>query len=228
MSHRSDVLRVVAYRAKWLDPSDREAVVNDAYVVLLEKQRNGTLDLGSMRPEQVRSYLVQTALHKAMDEHKRVGRRRSVSLDDAPESQLVATQAPLEDALAAKLDNEQIRELVTELPEREARVVSLRFFCNCTPEETQRHLGLSRRTYRRLMEHALRTLGERYPQAITQGTLCEERRSMILAWLDGIASVKRAQAARRHIAHCPSCARWAAEQRLARSSAACHDTGKAA
>lgn len=218
-SHRSHVLRVVAHRARWLDPADREAVVNDAYVVLLEKQRNGALDPGSMRPDQVRAYLVHTALHKALDERKRVCRRRSISLDQAPEGEFADTAAPLADTLAARLDSQWVRELVCELPERQRQVITLRYFFERSPEEIQRHLQVSPRTYRRLLEQAMRTLLERYPM-VTEGTLCEQRRSMILAWWDGITTADRAQPARRHLARCPACTRWAAEQRGARSEAA--------
>lgn len=218
-SHRNYVLRVVGHRAHWLDPADREAIVNDAYVVLLEKQRNGMLDPQSMRPDQVRAYLTRTALNKALDEHKRAGRRRSISLDQSPDTELADAEAPLADALAARLENEWVRELVYELPERQRQVITLRFFFERSPEEIQRHLEITSRTYRRLLEQAMRTLTERYPM-ISEGTLCEQRRSMMRAWWDGIATAGRAQSARRHVARCPACARWAAEQRLAGASAA--------
>src|SRR5262249_9030991 len=80
--HRDYVLAVLSRRCGWLHPSHREALFHDAYAVFLEKQRDGHLDTGVMRTPQVRAYLTQTALNKAMDEGKRAGRRRSVSLDD--------------------------------------------------------------------------------------------------------------------------------------------------
>lgn len=226
--HRDYVLRVLAWRASWLDPSEREAILHDAYAVFLEKQRDGVLDIGSMRPAQVRAYLAQTALHKALDEGKRAGRRRSVPLDEhSPEGDFAAAEAPLDESLSGKLDAERVREIVCELPERERRVVVLRFFFDRSPEEIQRHLGLSERTYRRLLERAMRTLAERYA-LVTQGTFCESRRSLISTWLEGIATAKQAASVRRHLNHCPGCARWAAEQRLARSSSARVETRRIA
>jgi RNA polymerase sigma factor (sigma-70 family) len=211
--HRDYVLRVLAWRASWLEPSEREAILHEAYAVFLEKQRDGALDLGSMRPAQVRAYLTQTALHKALDEGKRAGRKRSVPLEYPSEGEFAAPETPLDEALAARLDAQRVREIVCELPERQQLVIKLRFFFERTPEEIQRHLGVSERTYRRLLERAMRTLAERYA-LVAEGAFCESRRSLIVAWLEGIATAKQAACVHRHLEHCPACARWAAEQRL--------------
>jgi RNA polymerase sigma factor (sigma-70 family) len=211
------VLRLLAWRAPWLEPSEREAILHDAYAVFLEKQRDGVLDLGAMHATQVRAYLAQTALHKALDESKRAGRRRSVPLEDSVEGSLPAAEPSLEDSVAARLDAWQIREIVCELPERQQLVIKLRFYFDRTPDEIQRHLGVSERTYRRLLEHAMRALADRYT-TVTEGTFCDSRRSLIIAWLAGIATADQAATVRRHLAHCPGCAHWAAEQRAAEAS----------
>jgi RNA polymerase sigma factor (sigma-70 family) len=217
--HRDYVLRVLAWRASWLAPSDREAILHEAYTVFLEKQRDGALDVGSMRPAQVRAYLVQTALNKALDEGKRAGRKRSVPLEHSSEGEFPDATAPLDELLAARLDAQRVREIVCELPERQQLVIKLRYFFERSPEEIQRHLGLSERTYRRLLERAMRTLAERYA-LVTEGTFCESRRSLITVWLEGVATPKQAARVHRHLALCPACAHWAAEQRLARVSPA--------
>src|SRR5262245_44058844 len=80
--HRAYVLGVLGRRCFWMDPSDREALLHDAFAVLLEKQSSGQLDTAALTTSQLRAYLTQTALNKAMDEGKRAWRRRSVSLDD--------------------------------------------------------------------------------------------------------------------------------------------------
>lgn len=213
--HRDYVLRLLAWRASWLEPSEREAIFHEAYAVFLEKQRDGVLDVGSMRPAQVRAYLAQTALHKVLDEGKRAGRRRSVPLEQSGAGEFATPETPLDESLAARLDAARVREIVSELPERQEQVIKLRFFFERSPEEIQRHLGLTERTYRRLLDRAMHTLAERYA-LVTEGTFCESRRSMITAWLEGIASAKQAASVRRHLSNCPGCARWAAEQRLAR------------
>ncbi len=65
-ANRDYVLAVLRRRCGWLDPSDREALVQDAYTFLLEKQRDGVLDLDAMHAQQVRAYVTQTALNKAL------------------------------------------------------------------------------------------------------------------------------------------------------------------
>src|ERR1700761_2924974 len=127
--HRDYVLGVLARRCGWLDPSDREALLHDAYMVFLQKQRDGQLDLDAMRAPQVRAYLTQTALNKAMDEGKRAGRRRSVSLDN--EELGIEPPDPacdVDEELAARFDDARIREIVADLPERQQVVIKLRFF----------------------------------------------------------------------------------------------------
>jgi RNA polymerase sigma factor (sigma-70 family) len=209
--HRDYVLAVLGRRCRWLDPSDREALLHDAYAVLLEKQRTGSLDLATMRAPQVRAYLTQTALNKAMDEGKRAARRRSVSLDD---EQLGLDppdpQRALDERLASSFDDARVREIVAELPERQQTVIKLRFFFNRTPGEIQRYLGITERVYRRELERATRHLAQRY-QLVREGSFCESRRSLILAYVTGVAGPTRVAEARRHLETCPGCASMAAD-----------------
>jgi RNA polymerase sigma factor (sigma-70 family) len=160
--HRDRVLRVLAWRASWLDRSEREAIFHDAYAVLLEKERNGALDPGSMPAAQVRAYLTQTALNKALDAGKRARRRHLVPLEDSPECDLPQDAISPEETAVARSDAERVRELVSELPDREQLVIKLRFFFDRSPTEIRRHLGITERTYRRLFERAMRTLAARY------------------------------------------------------------------
>jgi RNA polymerase sigma factor (sigma-70 family) len=218
--HRDYVLAVLARRCAWLDPSDREALFHDAYALFLEKQRDGQLDAGAMRAPQVRAYLTQTALNKAMDESKRAGRRRSVPLDD--DMLCIDPADPergLDERLEARLEDARIREIVAELPERQQVVIKLRFFFGRSPREIQRYLGVSERIYRRELERATRQIAARYQQ-VRQGTFCEERRSLILAYVTGIAGPNRAISARQHLNSCPACASWATEVRRAAARAA--------
>jgi RNA polymerase sigma factor (sigma-70 family) len=209
--HRDYVLAVLARRCGWLDPSDREALFHDAYAVLLEKQRNGHLDFDAMRTPQIRAYLTQTALNKAMDEGKRAGRRLSVSLDDERLGFDPADSArELDEQLASRLDDARIREIVAELPERQQLVIKLRFFFNRTPQEIGRFLGVTDRVYRRELERATRHIAERF-ELVRQGTFCESRRSLILAYVAGIAGPSRRKEAQRHIESCPACRHTAAQ-----------------
>jgi RNA polymerase sigma factor (sigma-70 family) len=206
--HRDYVLRVLGSRCSWLDPSDREALLHDAYAVFLEKLSSGQLDGSRMRPAQVRAYLTQTALNKAMDEGKRAGRRRSVSLDDEDLGIDPADPArDLDDRLATAFEDARVREIVAELPERQQLVIRLRFFYDRTPAEIQSYLGVTERVYRRELERASHRLAERFG-LLRDGTFCDSRRSLLLAYATGVAGPTRTMEARRHLDTCPGCAHW--------------------
>jgi len=213
--HREYVLAVLARRCGWLDPSDREALFHDAYALFLEKQRDRRLDVGVMRPAQVRAYLTQTALNKAMDEGKSAGRRRSVSLDDETLGvEPVSLERGLEERLCASDNDARIREIVAELPARQRAIVQLRYFFGVSPEGTRHHLGLTERVYRRDLERATRHIARRF-ELVRSGSFCESRRSVILAYVNGVAGPGRVEFARRHVASCPACAGWVRELRRA-------------
>lgn len=219
--HREYVLGVLARRCGWLDPSDREALLHDAYAVFLEKLRDGLLNVDEMSAAQVRAYLTQTALNKAMDEGKRVGRRRAVSLDAATLGTEPADPGPgLDERLSSRLHDARVREIVAQLPERQQLIVKLRFFFNRTPQDIQRYLGITERVYRRELERASRQLAERF-ELVRDGTFCASRRSLLLAYVTGIAGPNRMREARRHLDSCLACAGWILEfQTAARRAAA--------
>src|SRR3954447_1636498 len=79
---RGYVLGVLRRRCGWLQPDEREVAFHDAYMVLLEKGRSGELDPEAMHQREIRAYLTQTAIFKALDEGKRAERKRSVALAD--------------------------------------------------------------------------------------------------------------------------------------------------
>jgi RNA polymerase sigma factor (sigma-70 family) len=211
--HRAYVLGVLARRCRWLGAEDREAALHDAYAVLLEKQRDGVLDVEAMNEHQIRAYLTQTALNKALSEGQRAYRKTSVALEEggleAPDGAIAA-----EDVLARDWDTARLREIVAELPERQQVVIALRYFFDRSPEEVQHYLGITERVYRREMERAMRTLSARMAE-VRDGSFCESRRSLILAYVAGIAGPNRMRDARRHLQSCTGCAAWAFELRHA-------------
>jgi RNA polymerase sigma factor (sigma-70 family) len=209
--HRDYVLAVLSRRCAWLTREEREETFHEAYAVVLEKQRDGALDLDAMAPQQVRAFLTQTAINKGLDEGKRVGRKRSVELDETAFAE-PDTGRPLDELVGAGMDSARVREIVAELPARRQAIVKMRFFFDRTPDEIQRSLGITERAYRRELERAMRHISERY-ELVRAGSFCESRKSVILAFVMGIAGPTRAQAAREHLASCPSCASWAAEMR---------------
>lgn len=211
--HRAYVLGVLRRRCGWLDESDREAVFHDAYAVTLEKQRDGDLALEAMHPAQVRAYLTQTSLNKALDEGKRAWRKRSVAIEEDDDFADEESRGA-DDLLDSSMDGARVREIVAELPERQQTIVKLRFYFDRTPAEIGAYLGITERAYRRDLERAMRHVSQRF-ELVRSGQFCETRRSLILAYVAGIAGPNRALDARRHLQTCPGCGHWAAELRAA-------------
>jgi RNA polymerase sigma factor (sigma-70 family) len=216
--HRDYVLSVLSRRCGWLDRDEREEAFHDAYAVVLEKERDGALDLDVMAAAQVRAFLTQTAIHKGLDEGKRAHRKRSLPIGDRELSEPDAGRAP-DEVAAADLESARVREIVGELSERRQAIVKLRYFFDRSPQEIQRCLGLSERSYRRELERAQRHILQRY-ELVREGSFCESRRSLIRAFVMGIAGPDRAREAREHLASCPGCTAWAAELREVRRQAA--------
>jgi RNA polymerase sigma factor (sigma-70 family) len=210
--HRDYVLAVLSRRCGWLSRDEREEAFHDAYAVVLEKERDGVLDLHGMASQQVRAFLTQTAINKGLDEGKRAGRKRSVPLDDDSGLDKPDARRSPDELAVAKIDGARVREIVAELPARGQAIVKLRFFFDRSPEEIQRSLDITERTYRRELERALRHILERY-ELVREGSFCESRKSVILAYVMGIAGPSRVRAAQDHLATCPSCTRWAADLR---------------
>lgn len=216
--HRDYVLAVLARRCRWLEVDEREAMLHEAYAVFLQKQRDGVLDAEAMRPQQVRAYLTQTAINKAMDDGSRARRTRSVALEEAGGLEVPDQRPEVVDRLERSYDADRVREIVDDLPARQQAVVKLRFFLDLTPTEIQQYLGITERVYRREVERALKALSD-HVDLVRRGTSCDQRRSLILAYVAGIAGPHRVQVARRHLATCPGCAAWAGRLRGAAQQA---------
>jgi RNA polymerase sigma factor (sigma-70 family) len=209
--HRDYVLSVLGRRCGWLDQADREAIFHDAYALLLEKQRDGDLDLETMHPHQVRAYLVQTSLYKSLDEGKRAERKRAVPMGDDAFASPDAS-APMDEMLATSLEGARVREIIDELPERRQAIVKLRFFLDRAPSEIQELLGIRERVYRRELERAMRHIAERY-ELVRDGNFCDSRRSLVMAYVSGVAGPNRAREAQAHLDTCPACRHWAVQLR---------------
>lgn len=211
--NREYVLAVLSRRCGWLAADEREAILHDAYVVLLEKERDGKLDALDLHPNQARAYLVQTAIHKALDDGKRAERKRTEPIGERALETPGSEPAP-EDVAERKLDAARVREIIGELPARRQAIVKLRFFFERTPAEIQRMLAISSRVYRRDLERGLRHVADRYG-LVKAGAFCESREREIIAFIAGSAEGDEAARAREHLASCPGCAHWAISLRSA-------------
>jgi RNA polymerase sigma factor (sigma-70 family) len=212
-TNREYVLGTLRRRCPWLDDGDREGMFHEAFLVLLDKEERGVLDVGEMAPHQIRAYLTQTALNKALDEGKRAGRQRSVELKEDgayPDERSAVAEERVDD----QADRARVREIIDELPNRQQAIVKLRFFLQRTPAEIQDFLDITERSYRRDLERAMRTIAKGF-ELLQAGEYCESRRSLILAFVAGIAGPNRMAAAKQHLATCRACAAWAANLRTA-------------
>jgi RNA polymerase sigma factor (sigma-70 family) len=209
--HRRYVLAVLARRCRWLADDEREALLHDAWATMLEKERSGALDLAAMAPQQVRAYVTQTALNRALDESRRA-RMRDEPLGD--EDRVAAPAIALADVVDADVEAVRVREILGELTARQQTIVKLRFFFDRSPDEVQSLLGITERAYRRDLERALALVGERFA-LVRDGRFCDSRGSLIRAYVAGIAGPNRMRKAREHLATCPACRHYALELRTA-------------
>ena len=146
--HESAVLILLRRRCPWLAYDEREAAYHDAYATLLEKHRDGALDMEAMHDRQVRSYLMTAAIRRGLHENARCERRRAKPEADA--GLFVADPAlPLEERIATASETSPIRELVEERPERRRAVIKLPFWRDRSPEEIQAFLEISGGAYRK-------------------------------------------------------------------------------
>ena len=210
--HRSYVLAVLRRRCRWLEPDELEGILHDAWTVLLEKEERGVLDVAQMRSQQVRAYLVQSALHKALDEGRRAGRTRNEPIGDRDD--FAATSAAPEEIVDAGMEGARIREIVAELTARQQAIIKLRFYFDRSPDEIRRLLSLTDRAYRRDLERAMRAVSEQY-ELVREGRFCDGRASLIRAYVAGIAGPNRMREAREHLMNCPACRQFALELREA-------------
>ncbi|MHC4948136.1 MAG: ECF-type sigma factor [Planctomycetota bacterium] len=118
------------------------ALVHEAYLKLIDQTRvdwQGQTHFKAVAAQAMRRILVDHARSHAR--HKRGGDWRRLALDDA----YLLVDGPEVDVLALHDALEKMRRL----DERQARVVELRLFGGCTPEETARLLDMAKRTVER-------------------------------------------------------------------------------
>jgi RNA polymerase sigma factor (sigma-70 family) len=154
---RRYVLGVLARRCRWLDRCQLEDVFHDAYLVLLEKREAGALD-EEMAAGQVRAYLTQTAINKALDLGKWSSRRKAMSLDRDGATELRSPEPEIEERVIVREDARRLGDAMTTLPERRQKVLTLRYLFGFDPDQIQRQLGVSRDVYRHELERGTRTV----------------------------------------------------------------------
>jgi DNA-directed RNA polymerase specialized sigma24 family protein len=209
--HKGVALGALRKHCPWLAPDEREAIYHDAFVILLEKDRQGSLEIASMHERQVRSYLLTAAIHRGLRIGASADSKRT-RLSDDPAFGLADDGRPLEDRVASASELAALREQVEELPERQRAVIKLRFWLERSPEEIESFLGISHRLYRKEIERAFRRLAARF-ELVRAGEWCDDRRDLVLAYAAGVAEGEASEQARRHLESCTACKRLAVDLR---------------
>jgi RNA polymerase sigma-B factor len=121
------------------------------------------------RPAQVEEIAeaMRTSIDEVLEAMEAGAAYRSTSLappgdsDDDGERSEDAMVGEIDPALAGTETRVSVRELVRELPERERRVVYLRFFKGCTQSEIAAEVGVSQVHISRILRDTLHQLGNR-------------------------------------------------------------------
>jgi RNA polymerase sigma-70 factor, ECF subfamily len=130
---------------------DRSLAEEVAQDVFLQLHRN----LGSIEsPAHAVNWLRKVAAHRSIDVARRRKLRPQISLEEAPEPSVPASQA--DPVLSGKL-----RQLVASLPEKARMVVVLRYQEDLGPDEIARVMGIPSGTVKSQLQRALAMLREK-------------------------------------------------------------------
>ena len=160
-----------------------------------------------------RAFVRKVILNKWKMELRSRKRHPTLPLDTAVE---VPDRSAHRSALPALLPEDRVSErqqvdLALELIESIAhptrrKVLELRLAGDLSATEVQRELGVTERTYRRLLTAAMHDIDAKL-ELVEQGRWCECMRAAIVAHADGVADETEAATAIRHLRSCPACHR---------------------
>src|SRR5688572_20825370 len=125
--YKTEALVLLRRRCPWLPPDDREGAYHDAFATLLEKHREGALDVDAMHELQVRAYLMTAVVHRALRIADRAEFRRTEPVEN-PAAAVADPSQPVDEVVVRRVEAAAIREVVNELPERRRAVIKLRFW----------------------------------------------------------------------------------------------------
>jgi DNA-directed RNA polymerase specialized sigma24 family protein len=164
--------------------------------------------------EQIRNYrgfVTGVMLNKWKMELRSRRRHPTVPLDggrELPENrglQREASSPPPDDQIGFQERVRLALELIESLSDaRRRQVLKLRLACGLSAAEVQRAMGVTERTYRRLLTEAMHDIDLKL-ELVEQGRWCADRREVIVAYTEGRANEDEAAQARRHLHSCPAC-----------------------
>jgi RNA polymerase sigma factor (sigma-70 family) len=200
-----------ADRTLGLSPPDFEDLHEEAWGEVLRRTRSGS------EIRHLYGFLKGTIRNKWKMRLRSDRRHPTVSLDDAeglwpevaPGETVISDQIELHEDLSLGL------ELVESIPnQRRRQVLRLLYVCGLEPAEVRQVMGVSERTYRRLLEQAKAEVGRKL-ELVIQGRWCAIQRASLLACAQGTADERQLSDLRRHLRRCPSCRQSLAEMRRA-------------
>ncbi len=163
-------------------------------------------------PAQMVTLLKKACRQKLIDERRHRDVLQLVPLADAS-PRFDAAESPAE--VAEEREAVAIgREAIASLPERERALFFQRHRLNLTPDEIlRRNPGLSRRTYRKVMQRANARALEAFGE-IDSGARCAQmQREHLRRYLTGEAGEEELARVRAHLRHCRACRQGAAQMR---------------
>lgn len=160
-----------------------------------------------------RAFAREVILNKWKMELRSRRRHPTLPLDRAAEvpdrsSHRTASPAVLPEDRIGERDRVRLAlELIESVSDpRRRRVLELRLAGDLSASEVQRELGVTERTYRRLLTAAMHDIDAEL-ELVEQGRWCESKRDVIVAYAEGRASEEEIAQARRHLRSCPACMR---------------------
>ena len=106
--------------------------------------------------------------NSALDQRRRMGRRREVALGEVPEAVWTGTDP---EALAISREIERsLRETVALLPETQRQIIELRFDLELSTKEAAEHLGISRSNVATRLHRAIRMLRRKFKARLGNGS----------------------------------------------------------
>jgi RNA polymerase sigma factor (sigma-70 family) len=159
-----------------------------------------------------RAFVTGVMINKWKMELRSRRRHPTVPLDASPEladGPLHPGESPAPQPAEDRVDLKERARLALELIEavsdpRRRKVLELRLACELSAGEVQRKLGVTERTYRRLLTEAMHDI-DAMLELVQQGKWCENRHDLIVAYAEGRADDDQVAQAKRHLRSCPPC-----------------------
>ena len=205
---REDVRVNLRGRGLELKFIDFDGCYNAAWFGLHRKVANGE-NVGS-----VIGWLVKGTVWAALDETEQAVGRAEVSTEVVQPERTGAHEDFADTHLSRSVIRNWITGLRTRLSEREQQAAALHVFHGYTRDEIATMLGVERIRVDKILNavyHKTRPL----LQSLSDGTFCEEQRSLMTAYACGVLDPEgeRYAIARRHLLECPGCAALVRAQR---------------